>query len=132
MASYILPKAGILCWNDRIFWTYRTFLNLLPDAGSSQPQPDQALQSFWQALLVAEIQCEPDGSNILTLQSSGFPGEDQVNQQKLLVRKCYEDLANMMTAHFADGGKVVILRGNPGKMLFSAGDKQAAGMRFWC
>lgn len=88
-------------------------MTLLHSAGIAEAQPDKKLQLFWEALATAVTEKLPDGSTILTLQSSAFPGEG--GMKKLLVRDCYVDLADMVLKHFEGGGHVFVLNGNPGE-----------------
>ena len=55
---------------------------------------------------------------ILTLSASAFPGESEESKRRLLVRQCYEELADIMLAHSQQKGRVFVLNGNPGKMFF--------------
>jgi len=74
------------------------------------------MQSFWQALSAAESQQVGD-ARFLTMTSSGFPGEDDTTKKALLVRTCYEDLADIVQKHFAASGKIFILSGNPSTVV---------------
>ena len=87
-------------------------------------KPNKNLRQFWKALEAAEIEEKAIGTledgtkhiiKILTLPSSAFPGETEESKRRLLVRQCYEELADMMLAHFQQGGWVFVLNGNPGK-----------------
>ena len=51
------------------------------------------------------------------MTSSGFPGEEDTTQKALLVRTCYERLEAIVEAHFATGGKIFVLSGNPGTIV---------------
>ena len=87
-------------------------------------KPNKNLRQFWKPLEAAEIEEKAIGTledgtkqiiKILTLPSSALPRESGGNKGKLLVRQCYEDLADMMLAHFQQEGRVFVLNGNPGK-----------------
>lgn len=54
---------------------------------------------------------------ILTLSASAFPGEAKKSKRRLLVRQCYEELADIMLSHFQEKGRVFVLNGNPGKIF---------------
>ena len=87
---------------------------------------NENLTKFWQALKAAKIEeieagTLEDGTKriikILTLSASKFPGEGQESRRRLLVRQCYEELADIMLDHFQQNGRVFILNGNPDKVL---------------
>ena len=86
-------------------------------------KPNEKLRQFWEALKAAKIEeIESTLENgtkqiikILTLPASAFPGESEESERKLLVRKCYEELADIMLDHFKHKGRVFVLNGSPGK-----------------
>ena len=82
-------------------------------------KPNEKLRQFWEALKAAEIKTLPDGTKLLTLSKSAFPGEKGKNVRQILVRQCYEELAEMMIKHFQEDGHVFILNGNPGKTFLT-------------
>ena len=46
-----------------------------------------------------------------------FPQEGSNVTDKLLVRQCYVELRELTKAHFSDGGRSMIITGNPGRQI---------------
>ena len=50
---------------------------------------------------------------VLTLPSSPFLGVSEESERRLLVRQCYEELAEIILAHFRQDGRVFVLKRQP-------------------
>ena len=73
---------------------------------------------MWDQLSVTESLSQEAGVQLLQLGGGAlFPGGGTDLKGRLLIRKCYLDLAVLMEQHFARDGHIFIITGNPGKAL---------------
>ena len=80
------------------------------------------LQNFWYQLAAVEQPSKVNSAQILQLGNNAcFPQEGHAVQGRLLVRRCYIDLAQQSEYHFSCSGHTFIVTGSPGKDSVSGG-----------
>lgn len=76
---------------------------------------DPGLQNFWHQLAAVEHLSAGDSAELLQLGNNAcFPLEGNAVQGRLLVRRCYDELSQILQTYIAAGGHTFIITGNPG------------------
>ena len=83
----------------------------------------QRLHKFWYRLAAVEELSKAEPGQLLEIGNNAYiPLDVDTGQGRLIVRRCYNDLAQQLEHHFSCFGRSFIILGNPGKdTLFHEG-----------
>ena len=80
------------------------------------------LQNFWCQLAAVEQLNQANSAQFLQLGNNAcFPLDEDEVRGRLIVRRCYDDLAQLLEHHFSCSGRSFIVTGNAGQDSLSDG-----------